>query len=118
MQKYFHVFSVATPANNVIGESSPYITFDNDFIQLVPDSLVENTTNPTRYYFTNAVGEQIDSIYSVEAHSFLDSYLATEIRKNTILEYINSSIENHKTAEFQWKFKESSICCLVINSSL
>ncbi len=49
MQKYFHILGVATPANHVAGNGG-HMTFDNDMIQLVPDSLTTNVTNPKRYY--------------------------------------------------------------------
>lgn len=50
MQNYFHALGVATPANNVLGGKNPYITFDNDMIRLIPDSLPSNVTNPQRYH--------------------------------------------------------------------
>ena len=85
MQSYMTCISLASPANNVIGEDFPYLTFDNDMIQLVPDSLPTNATNPKRYSFTNAVGEKIETLYSVEAHSFLSSYMATDFVKDAVL---------------------------------
>jgi len=103
VQRYFHVLGVASPANNVIGLNSPYITFDNDMIQLVPDSLKTNIINPKRYYFKNAAGEEVETLYSVRAHSFLTSYLATDITRKVILEHISKSVQQHKEAQSQWE---------------
>lgn len=106
VQNYFHMLGVATPANNVIGSNSPYITFDNDMIQLVPDSLGVNITNPKRYKFNTATGEELETLYSVEAHAFLSSYFSTEGTKSTILDYISSSIQTHSQADSQWEKDE------------
>lgn len=71
VQNYFHVFGVATPANNVIGSKSPYITFHNDIIRLVPDSLSSNLKKARTYDITNAVGEVVgEELYSLKAHDF------------------------------------------------
>ena len=103
MRQYIDAIGVATPANNVIGTDSPYVTFDNDMIQLVPDSLPTNVTNPKRYHIYNAIGEDIgETLYSVQAHSFLSSYMATDITREAILGLIDQKIREHKDDPSQW----------------
>ncbi|MFT7860937.1 MAG: hypothetical protein ABXS93_08365, partial [Sulfurimonas sp.] len=103
MKAYIHAIGVASPANNILGEASPYMTFDNDVIQVVPDSLATNVTNPTRYFFRNALDEDVETLLSVRAHSFLTSYMATDITRNSILDFINTQIDDHKNAPSQWQ---------------
>ena len=110
MKQYIKAIGIASPANNILGKSSPYMTFDNDMIQLVPDSLSPNVTNPKRYTFTNAVGDEIETLYSVEAHSFLSSYMATAVTRGAILGFIDDSVAVHKKAPSQWE-KSAEIGC-------
>lgn len=104
MRNYFKTLGVATPADNVLGNGDPYITFDNDIIQLVPWSLPPNVPNPRRYYIENALGEQIgESNFSIKAHNFLSSYMATPSTRAAILGFIESGIIDHKNAPSQWQ---------------
>ena len=69
----FGIFGVATPANNVGGASSPYLTNHRDIILLVPGSL------PSNWMLRNAVdGTLVDGLlpYSVDAHSFVKTYMS------------------------------------------
>lgn len=61
MAKYFSAYAVASPANDILGQKEPHITFDNDPIYLVPDSLGWNINhpNPNICKVKNAVGEDI-----------------------------------------------------------
>jgi len=105
MKNYFRALGVATPTDNVIGNNSPYITYDNDIIQLIPWSLPPNVPNPHRYGIENALGEQIvvDNTYSIEAHNFISSYMATPSTKAAILGYIGGEIVEHNNAQSQWQ---------------
>ena len=111
MKQYISAIGIASPANNILGKNSPYMTFDNDMIWLVPDHLSTNITNPKRYYFTNALGEEIETIVSVEAHSFLTSYMATDITGNAILGYIEQEVKGHKDKPSQWQPKNLGCLC-------
>jgi len=118
MRQYIDAIGVATPANNVIGADSPYLTFDNDMIQLVPDSLPSNVTNPKRYHIYNGIDEDLgETIYSIKAHSFLSSYMATDITRNAILGFIEQKIEEHKKSPSQWK-KDRNFGCLCKEKSV
>ena len=111
VKQYIQAMGVATPANNLLGEKSPpYVTFDNDMIQLVPGSLTPNTENKKRYTFKNALNETIDNIYSMEAHAFLSSYMATDNTKNTILGFIDGAITKHNLALSQWQKSQEFGC--------
>lgn len=112
MRKYIAAIGVASPANNILGKKVPYLTFDNDMIQAVFDSLSPNVTNPKRYYFRNAAGENVETIYSVKAHSFLDSYMATDIIRNAILGFIDQKISDHIQEKSQWeRVKDYGCAC-------
>jgi hypothetical protein len=115
MKQYISAIGVASPANNILGQKTPYMTFDNDMIWLVPDHLPTNVTNPKRYYFKNALGEQVETIVSVEAHSFLTSYMATDITRGKILKFINEKVvlqRDDKTKRpSQWKPKNIGCIC-------
>jgi len=106
MQNYFSAIGLASPANNILGKTTPYITFDNDMIQLVQDSLPTNYVNPKRYFLENAIGEKFETNYSVEAHSFLNSYMKTTEVKDAILSAIKESIDKHAKKESQWEVDE------------
>lgn len=110
-KKYFHAIGVATPSSRILDTKYPYKTFDNDIIQLVPSSLKTNVTNPKRYYFgPNAVKERIENTYSLEAHAFLSSYMATEKTRDFILEHISTYLKNHKNEDSLWELKGKSQC--------
>jgi len=109
-KKYIRAIGVASPANNVLGSTAPYLTFDNDIIQLVPDSLEPNVYNPNRDEYENAVGEKVDNIYSMKAHAFLSSYMATDATRDAILGFINGAVNEHKYASSQWKKDEMVNC--------
>ena len=67
----FGIFGVATPANNVGGASSPYLTNHRDIILLVPGSLSSN------WDLKNAVdGSLAEDRGRVLAHSFVDTYMS------------------------------------------
>ena len=109
-KKYIHAFGVA-PSTSSIANGGGYVTFDNDIIQAVPGHLGWNVKNPKRYYYKNA--NTIETTFSIKAHSFLSSYMATPVTKNKILNFISSAIENHKNAPSQWVYfskKEEDIC--------
>ena len=112
MRKYIHAIGIASPANNILGKKEPHMTFDNDMIQIVPDSLPINITNPTRYYFKIATGEVIESVLSAKAHAFLTSYMATDITRDAILGFIDDSIQEHIKAKSQWKLKKQPKCSI------
>ena len=111
MRTYFRAIGIATPANDILGKQSPYMTFDNDIIGIIPNSLKSNVTNPKRYYFKNALEEKVDNIFSLEAHSFLTSYMATDITKDAILGFIEQEVKEHKEKSSQWKPKKLACTC-------
>ncbi|WP_345971850.1 SBBP repeat-containing protein [Sulfurimonas diazotrophicus] len=110
VQQYFYVMGVATPANNVIGEKTPYLTFDNDMIRLVPDSLDDFVENPKRYFFVSSTGEKIEIHYSIKAHAFLESYMATDLTRQQILKFIDNAVLTHKNAPSQYIPKSADLC--------
>jgi hypothetical protein len=103
MRTYFSAFAVASPANDVLGKSGPSMTFTNDIIQLVPDSMPAIEPNPTKYYYTNALGEKVEVPFSMKAHAFLTSYMATETTREKILSFIDEKIKEQKFRPSQWK---------------
>ena len=115
MKKYISAIGVASPANNILGKKSPYMTFNNDMIQLIPDSLPAIEPNPHRYYFENGVGENIETLYSVEAHSFMTSYMEEKsITKDKILGFINEKVleqrDDTDKRPSQWKVEKKLGC--------
>jgi hypothetical protein len=64
MKPYFHMISVATPANQV-ANGGHGVTFYNDMINLVPGAMNNNISNPNKHDYIevtrNAVGEIIDT---------------------------------------------------------
>ncbi len=66
----FGIFGVATPANNVGGDSQPYYTNNRDVILAVPGSL------PTNWALKNAAGEAVGLINPLKAHGFEDTYMS------------------------------------------
>ncbi len=96
LKNSYHVISIATPADNVLDKKSPYKTFDNDIITLVPWSLKHNIKNPKRYYGVNALGEKIEFIVSFKAHEFLASYMATGATRKFILDNIEKNVNTVK----------------------
>jgi len=112
MKPYFTAMAVASPATDILGKSEPSITFENDIIQLVPDSLPALEPNPTKYYYDNAtIGERLEVRYSMEAHAFLTSYMATDTTRNKILSFINEGILDHKKQPSQWNSKNKGCHC-------
>lgn len=112
MKPYFTAMAVASPATDILGKSEPSITFENDIIQLAPDSLPALEPNPTKYYYDNAtMGERLEVRYSMEAHAFLTSYMATDTTRNKILSFINESILDHKKQSSQWNPKNKGCLC-------
>ena len=99
---YINTFGVATPTSSVANGGN-HITFDNDIIQSVPGHLGWNVKNPTRYKFINAAGEKVETFFSKEAHSFLSSYMATTVTRNSILGFIDGAVTKHQTAFSQYK---------------
>ncbi len=109
MTDYFHMISVATPADHVSG-NGPYITFDNDPILGIPDNLEKSpVTNPNR------VPENKGAIgvfgHYVEFHAF-SYYMSTDISKSVILSFIDASTKEHLTAPSQWKLSGPDTTCL------
>lgn len=115
MRRYFSAFAVASPANDVLGQSEPHITFDNDIIGIVPNSLKWNIKNPIRYYYENAVGEKIDNRFSFEAHAFLTSYMKEKVTRDHILGFIRNRVDeqtyNKMLRPSQWKPKNLGCIC-------
>jgi hypothetical protein len=66
----FAIFGVATPANNVGGAPTPYLTNHRDMILFVPGSLASNWT--LRNVSNSAAA---DDRGRVIAHSFVDTYM-------------------------------------------
>lgn len=102
MKPYFKMMGVATPANHVAGylpsdNTAPYVKFHNDFIKLVVTGLSSNLENPNKNH---------NSIISVAAHDFYDSYLTSPNSKKIIFDFIESEINKHSTAPTQWKTNE------------
>jgi hypothetical protein len=93
MRAYFHMMGVATPADHVAG-GGPYVTFDNDPIHLVPNSLPDNIENPDQSK-NNTLG------YNFFYHSF-SYYMSTPITKNKIEAFIKNKVKEHKNAPSQW----------------
>ena len=80
-------------------------------IQLVPDSLPTNVINPKQYFFEgNAVGETIENLYSMDAHSFLSSYMATPSTRDAIIGFIDGAVMEHSEAPSQWKKSKETGC--------
>jgi hypothetical protein len=97
MKDYFHMFSVATPANHVAGyavddATAPYVTFHNDFINSVVTGLPSNRLDTRHHGFP-----------SVAAHDFYESYLKEETTKNDIFNFILNQIQAHNDAPSQWE---------------
>jgi len=110
-KQYFNVLGVATPTSSIVN-GGPHLTFNNDVIQVVPEHLSANIQNPKHYYIENAIGEKVETFVSVEAHSFLSSYMETSMTRDAVLEFIDDSVNVHKTiAPSQWK-KSKEIGCL------
>jgi hypothetical protein len=105
-KQYIHTLGVAAPTSS-IANGGGYITFDNDVIQAVPGHLGWNVKNPKRYKLSNT---NTETFISVEAHSFLESYMATDSTKNTILGFIDGAITTHNTADSQWKKSKEFGC--------
>ena len=108
-KQYFNVIGIATPTSSIVNGGS-HLTFDNDVIQVVPEHLGANVSNPKSYYIENDVGEQIETKVSIEAHSFLSSYMATDVTRGAILGFIDDSVSVHKKAPSQWE-KSVDIGC-------
>jgi len=67
----FGIFGVATPANQVGGKPTPYLTNHLDIITSVPSSL------PANWTLRRAdSGKIVDHIGSIRAHSFSGTYLS------------------------------------------
>lgn len=94
------IYSVATPANNVAGSSSPYITNNRDFISLTPGALSENLT--LKYASGSAVPELGQGLLTpIFAHSFIGSYLSPDFNaRQPILDGIRARLASlQKPAE-------------------
>src|SRR5207245_6943601 len=76
----FGTFGVATPANNVGGDTRPYYTNHRDIIQIVPASLPYNWT------LRRADGSVADDVSRIEAHLF-DTYMSSsyDLRASLLL---------------------------------
>lgn len=99
MKDYFHMFGVATPANHVAGyavgdTASPYVKFHNDAIKFVVTGLDSNREDPNLEH---------NSIVSIAAHDFYDSYLTAENTTNDISNFITTKIQEHSDALSQWE---------------
>lgn len=69
------IYGVATPANNVAGTTSPYLTNNRDFISATPGALPENLT--LKYASGEAVPAfGLGAFTLIQAHSFTDTYLS------------------------------------------
>lgn len=111
MKPYFNNMGVATPAHEV-ASGGPYVTFDNDPIHYIPNSLEDNLVNENRYYsHINALGERVEALTGA-FHSF-DYYLGSPILINNIYvstnkareqiqAFIIEKIQEHSDADSQW----------------
>ncbi len=102
MREYFHMFGVATPANHVAGFAAgditaPYVKFHNDFIKAVIGGLDSNMDNPNQNH---------NSLVSIAAHDFYESYLKSENSKAKILNFIELKIQEQVDAQSQWATDE------------
>jgi len=68
----FAIFGVAVPSNNVGGNSGPYYTNHQDFIQYVPAALPQNWT------LQRSNGTSADDVGLIQAHLFNDTYMSTD----------------------------------------
>ncbi len=76
----FGIYSVATPADQVGGESGPYLTNHRDIILMVPGSLAQN------WQLAHAEdGRVADDTGRVSAHGFLETYLSTAFNARAAL---------------------------------
>ncbi len=71
------IYGVATPANNVAGNTGPYLTNNRDFISATPGAL------PANLMLKYASGEAVPTFglgafTLIQAHSFTDTYLSPE----------------------------------------
>lgn len=97
MKQYFHMIGVATPADHVAGyvsgdTTAPYVTFHNDFINLVVTGLSSNREDTRHHGFP-----------SIDAHDFYESYLKEPTTKNDIIRFIEKKVDEHTDAPSQWK---------------
>jgi len=116
MAKYFSAYAVASPANDILGKKEPHITFDNDPIYLVPDSLNWNIKHPNKKIceVKNGAGERIVIPWCMKSHSFLRSYMATDITRGKILDFINEKVilqQDLTKRPSQWKPKKLGCTC-------
>lgn len=118
MKQYISAIGIASPANNILGKETPYITFDNDMIKIVPDSLPAIEPNPQRYYLDDAIeinGTKIDNKFSVKAHAFLTSYMENNTTRGKILGFVNDKVVeqrgNFSTRPSQWEPKNIGCSC-------
>lgn len=112
MKPYFHNMGVATPAHEV-ASGGQYVTFDNDPIHHIPNSLDDNLYNENRYYsHTNALGELVEALTGA-FHAF-DYYLGSPVlvdnvsvssnkAADKIKSFITEKIQAHSDAPSQWE---------------
>ncbi len=138
MKPYFHMISVATPAERV-ANGGKGVTFYNDIIALIPGAMNNNIANPNKYDYIdvarNALGGIIkrelltDQVTSIQYHDFKyymgypiyekalvegsTTITRTELRqtniaKNIILQWMYDEIVAHDTRESQWIYDTNS----------
>lgn len=102
MREYFRTVGLASPSDVKIPHSN-YVTYDNDPIALL-NGAGRIVKNPTRSYFTNAIGEQVEENYNNKFHTF-DYYMETTATQTDIYTYINNAIEFQKSifVPSQWE---------------
>ena len=115
---YFTAVGVASPATKLLEENNkdPHIGFDNDPVAYL--GTLVTTQNPNRSYkYRNALGELVENSFDVQFHSF-DYYMgeeiplqdgigertvSTDIGRAIIMDFIESSIEAHRSSLSQWE---------------
>lgn len=88
------IYGVATPANNVAGSTSPYLTNNRDFISTTPGALPANLA--LKYASGEAVPTfGLGTFTLIQAHSFTDTYLSPAYNtRQSVLEGIQTRLSS------------------------
>jgi len=103
---YFKMVSVATPADNVLGKSTPYTTLTCD--QIIEKNLLFRDGIPRHLPANiNCTGEE----KSKDGHQFIPNYLSNHLSLHKILDDISQSLSQLDKTPSQWKIvKEPNHC--------
>ena len=138
MTKYFYMIGVASPAGVGTGPKGiEIVTFDNDPISSIPDSIGTPITNPMRYIVWDSEDNSrtspcLNGFYpdgtvvspcelglgsghpwfafdndKIDFHLFT-YYMNTEIAKTKIMDFVDISLKAHGEAKSQWIQKEET----------